>query len=384
VSATANPTAAAKVRKPASGRAKLLLLLFTIVLVVGVPELVLRLVRTPWQVIDHRVQEPHGFYGHANMPSVDSVAATAEFRHRVRHNAQRMRADREYTARKPEGTRARVLFLGDSFTYGYGVEEPETFVRRWAGLHTDFEVINTGVPGYGQGQQLAVLDRLGPALKPDVVVLVWFCNDLIDNVLEGRPDYRLSPDGKVERADGKTWPGPNAEPLAPEPPGTPKRRSTPLKRFYIEDAIQDQIRPWRFRVRKAEPEDPKLTERRKQSWPETERLLGLIRTRCDELGTKLIVVNMPESTTIDASWAVPIWPAQPVDPAGPLGELCGRIGVPFVDLTPALGAAHRAVSGRPEIFYFLDRHLTPKGHGVVVEEFRKLLDPLVDSALPKG
>lgn len=72
---------------------------------------------------------------------------------------------------KPEGKR-RVLVLGDSFTFGPGVPEEKTFVRRCEALlgRPDVEVLNGGTNGYATGQQYVWLRERGLRFSPDVVV----------------------------------------------------------------------------------------------------------------------------------------------------------------------------------------------------------------------
>ncbi len=96
-----------------------------------------------------------------------------------------------YGLRGPElnqtKTKKRILFLGDSFTFGYGINEKDTFPRLLARLlneyHPDsYEVINLGVMGYGTDQELAYFKTTGINLTPDIVVLAFFGgNDLSDN-----------------------------------------------------------------------------------------------------------------------------------------------------------------------------------------------------------
>jgi len=72
--------------------------------------------------------------------------------------------DREYSYAKPDNTR-RVLCLGDSFTFGYGVEWDETFAKvleerldhdKTGG--TRWQVLNAGVNHTGTTHQLAYLN----------------------------------------------------------------------------------------------------------------------------------------------------------------------------------------------------------------------------------
>ncbi len=97
---------------------------------------------------------------------------------------------REIGERRP-GT-PRVFCLGDSFTAGKGVRDGESFpdvlerelCRRL--VDRPVEVVNGGVIAYGTDQQAGLLRRLGPALRPDVVVVAFFVgNDFGDNLASG-------------------------------------------------------------------------------------------------------------------------------------------------------------------------------------------------------
>ncbi len=82
-----------------------------------------------------------------------------------------------------EKTEKRILVLGDSVVYGYGVENNETFPYIMNDL-TDYEVINAGVTAYSTKQELDYLKRDGIKLQPDIVILTFFIgNDFTDNLL---------------------------------------------------------------------------------------------------------------------------------------------------------------------------------------------------------
>jgi len=90
--------------------------------------------------------------------------------------------DREYAEAKPAG-KIRVLMLGDSLTFGWGVrieDTPSKMVERQLneGLSEPrFEVINAGVGNYNTVQEVTYFLKKGSRLKPDVVVLNYFIND---------------------------------------------------------------------------------------------------------------------------------------------------------------------------------------------------------------
>jgi len=80
------------------------------------------------------------------------------------------------------GDGTRLLMLGDSITFGWGVPQNETVAERLeASLTAQSEkpvsVINSGVGNYNTAMQVAWFEQYGLALNPDVVVLNVFVND---------------------------------------------------------------------------------------------------------------------------------------------------------------------------------------------------------------
>ena len=73
----------------------------------------------------------------------------------------------DVAARPPPGS-PRVLVLGDSVAFGWGLEEAEGFAPRLAQalgrLGARAEVLNAGVPGYSLPSSVALYRELAPAL----------------------------------------------------------------------------------------------------------------------------------------------------------------------------------------------------------------------------
>jgi hypothetical protein len=122
---------------------------------------------------------PRGYFGPAN--EVEHVTNRLGFR--GPEFALTMR-DGRVVAHKPEGV-VRLVFLGDSFTFGEGVRYPDTYPSRTAALlqkrsppgAPEFEAYNLGVGGYNTTQELLLLERLGLEALPDCVVLGYVLND---------------------------------------------------------------------------------------------------------------------------------------------------------------------------------------------------------------
>jgi lysophospholipase L1-like esterase len=73
---------------------------------------------------------------------------------------------------------ARIVVLGDSYAFGFGVDDDETFAARLAGLLGGrAEIRNWGVPGYNLAQQVELLRVRGREAAPDLVVLALHPND---------------------------------------------------------------------------------------------------------------------------------------------------------------------------------------------------------------
>jgi GDSL-like lipase/acylhydrolase family protein len=73
-----------------------------------------------------------------------------------------------------------ILVLGDSFTFGSGVADHETFAARLdRALAPAVSVVNGGQPGYGVFQMAATLRRVAPVLRPSLVVIVLWQGDLL-------------------------------------------------------------------------------------------------------------------------------------------------------------------------------------------------------------
>lgn len=100
----------------------------------------------------------------------------------VTHNAEGFR-DWEHTP----SAKPAIAFLGDSFVWGYDVEASERFTDKLQAKHTDWDVFNFGVSGYGTDQELLLLERIFDQYKPHVVFLVFSTEtDGLDNATNVR------------------------------------------------------------------------------------------------------------------------------------------------------------------------------------------------------
>lgn len=101
----------------------------------------------------------------------------------VHTNAQGFRSA-DFDAAKRPGV-LRVVVLGDSSTFGWGVESFEAYPERLATALAEqlgrppesIEVLNLGVPGYSTFQGRVLLERVALGLAPDAIVWSYLSND---------------------------------------------------------------------------------------------------------------------------------------------------------------------------------------------------------------
>jgi lysophospholipase L1-like esterase len=128
-------------------------------------------------------------------PNATVTWSSAEFTETMRTNGRGLRGP-AVGPRRP-GV-ARLVAIGDSFTYGHGVQDDEAYpavlARTLAARGHAVEVVNAGVPGYSTDQAYAWARRDGLALEPDLLLVGVHCSDLSDN--HERPLYDVV-DGRL-------------------------------------------------------------------------------------------------------------------------------------------------------------------------------------------
>ena len=109
----------------------------------------------------------------------------------VQLNALGLR-DREYSVPAPAGVK-RIVVIGDSVTFGNYMPQASTYVEQlealYAAQNQSIEVINLGLGGYDTLQEVASLEDVGLAFKPDLVIVGFCINDI--GVASGNLDYIL-------------------------------------------------------------------------------------------------------------------------------------------------------------------------------------------------
>ena len=117
---------------------------------------------------------PTDAIGHLHIPGSNARLMGVE----VQINSDGFR-DREYPVGRSAGV-PRVIFLGDSLTFGWGVEQENRFselIETRNQRLDSVEIINFGTGNYNLAQEVALFELKGRKYKPDQVVVFYFIND---------------------------------------------------------------------------------------------------------------------------------------------------------------------------------------------------------------
>lgn len=228
---------------------------------------------------------------------------------------------------------ADVVAFGDSFAFGYGVDDAEVYTERAAGL----SVKAVASVAYSMVHGVLLMRRLAPRLRGKTVVWLVYCgNDLSDNIRPNQGGYRMP----FARGDpGESW-------------------------EIVTDHVSPE--PWRF----ASPTSTNpalLAAFCTPSWysqrvfSAADFLVGEAARACDEAGASLVVLSAPHAMQVkDPAWVASLSPEPArVDlrlPDRRLEASCAERGVPFVPLVDRL---------RPRDYWREDMHWNPRGHRLV-------------------
>jgi lysophospholipase L1-like esterase len=246
----------------------------------------------------------------------------------------------------------RILCIGDSNTFGYGVQEDETHsavaqrLLREAGRSV--EVVNMGVPGWSTGQERDQLVQLGLPLHPRAVVLQWNTNDIPEM---GDVWNKRVIDGELVRgSDVATY-----ELLTGDGPVPLWAHSELLKLIDVKWRIARH----RWGGTRGAPTAFDLDPVPRADYEPTFAAIAEIASACRANGARLLVFDPPGREEIER---------------GLMGrhheyvrELCGKIGAGWIDVYAATRAAYEK-NGHQDMFVERDSgHPNAAGHAIVGE-----------------
>ncbi len=284
--------------------------------------------------------------------------------------------DRERLTTKAPDSR-RIAVLGDSFTAGLGVKDPEVFTEVMEkNLEGKTEVLNFGVNGFGPTQEYLLLKNRVLLYRPDLVLMLFYLgNDFDDTTnltawIDGyqRPRAILDDRGKIAFTN---IPVPKASRSRRE-----RTRTCSLPRSHVVDFLDRLLHQQRDKYA-LDVLPPEVRLCRKNLDPSVAAALPLLRgllRETDELcrrqGSRFAIVLAPTVTQIydDMYWKriKSVYHLREEDydlflPNKLLAGIGAELGIPVLDLTPAL----RAEAGNgAELYYYKNRHWNAAGHRI--------------------
>lgn len=249
----------------------------------------------------------------------------------------------------------KLLFLGDSITFGVGVEVDATFVRlveKLLNSSKDFadkrsKTINAGVAGAGTIHEISLLRDIGIRYHPDIVVLNFFLNDII----------LISPEDVQEVKD--SWERVYFKHKIPVSLKNFLARSelfnllkTGYRNLFIKMGFIDVPRTdWGFWG----------SSLKDGYYDKFREYIKEIKELGDKEGFKLVIVCFPNYFQVEAKFPDNI-------PQQRLSAIAQAEDVPFLDLLPVLKDKRKATT------LYLDwAHLSPEGHQFVAEKMYQFL-----------
>ncbi len=271
----------------------------------------------------------------------------------------------------------RLLFLGDSITFGQGVNEEWTFVRLLENLARaqgeKWETVNGAVEGLGTNGELAVLNETGLALKPDVVILDFYLNDFLESpgIFVTRLPGLLDQSRLAHKLEGfftsrlfLSTSEKNISVIQPmqKPPDeifawrdefnknstvlTPQQKTDPTARAFQEAVLQN-FEDWGGSF------SPRV-------WKNLELLLEEFTRLANEHHFQLVLVAFPVRAQAETT---PLFDY----PQQRLSQIARTLKVPFFDLLPLFRMDFEKNKKEEDRLFFDHCHLTARGHRVTAE-----------------
>lgn len=258
---------------------------------------------------------------------------------------------REFAVPKPPGT-LRILMLGDSRTFGWGLTEAETYsgrveaaLQQQVGAARKVEVINAGVNAWSYPQMAAFFRERALAWQPDLVVLAE-ANLWTQFSEQNSPEFARQ---FMSRVRLKNF-----------------LRHFALYHFVVEVQLQEVYQRHRTKFIPVDPKQDELFKAQQQTDPDA-FFRDAIRSLCEiakAKGVKPVLAYLPTQTELESGK-----PGSNVRRVKQ--EVAAQLGVPLADLTPDL--APRA----KELYLDADPvHLNAAGNEIIAQKILQTLVPL--------
>ena len=265
----------------------------------------------------------------------------------------------------------RILLLGDSFTFGVGVNDDETFAdqlqkRLDQAAAGRYQVVNAGQPGKGTDYALLFLEERGAELKPSTMVLGFNSTDYFDN--EKGEYFVIEDDGSLTRRDV----------LANVPDRSKKILkyrswySWFLDRFHLGGLLKASYRGQV--VVASSPAGFGAHDDLSRTIESTDVYLGYVQQMAGRMGADFFLLYVPWQEEVEAFKAS----GEVSEKEESFVEMAEALQVPWVSTTPALAENPACCAD----FYFLEGHWNQEGHTIAARVLYEALRQRATAPVP--
>ncbi len=300
------------------------------------------------------------------------------------NNSLGFRDNREFGPKQPN--EFRLLLLGDSFTYGLGVNDDQTFGHRLEqGLrrhNLEATVINAGNPGHGTDYELKLFQSVGAKLQPDVTIFGFF-PAVFERDARGEY-YAVGPDGQLQAKRLKPATGGIKALLLYFPAYNWLVSWSQAANLVKQAAVQYLVKANRDQAGKegltaglvvfssndaagfSNPANRKLTK----------TYLDHLREEVRRSGSELVVCYIPPASEVEAYRRQ----GKISRDEQAISEIVERQGGQLLSLTPVLAAAPEPIQG----LYYPEGHWTARAHEVAGSYLERYLLEKNPAPGPRG
>ncbi|MBN1593522.1 MAG: SGNH/GDSL hydrolase family protein [Candidatus Coatesbacteria bacterium] len=351
--------------------------------------------------------------GWSKIPNEEGLYIRPEYEVHEKINSKGLRGP-EIPYEKPDGE-FRILFLGDSFTEGYAVSDKDHFITKVQSsinscdAPTRFLAINAGTGAYGIDQELLFWENEGIKYSPDLVVLMFYHNDVWESSEDkhgdalrwGKPRFELHngvltltnvpvPRYTLKRADSnharsenltlKQWLNRNSR-IYSFLRSRLKRISwlnsaaialglaqKPCKKAGRPGYLPLPKRLWIFQSNRPREAD--------EAWMLIEALLERLQKGVKMSGSDLLVFYIPYKAAIytdelEAARGIYDFGDTELDldrPGRDLRRICEKLSISYIDSTDAFRARAAALKEKNErLYYVRDGHWNAQGNDLAAD-----------------
>lgn len=299
------------------------------------------------------------------------------------------------TLSPPDPLAYRVVFIGDSFTYGYPIKDrTKAFPAVFGQLFNEGAVegvearriqsYNLGTPSYSPSVYGVVLREITPALKPDMVVLGLDDSDPQDDILYG----------PMLVTDSRGLPV-SVHPGLPGVPHWLKPVASRVKLVRLSLGLGDKayrkfvdrepqvLKRWESRLGHYRP-GPGTEAQWSGAFQRSHALVAAMHDYCEARGIRFCVINYPYppavSQTEGLTWRkhFHFGTDQLYEPSfhEATRTFCQSRKIPYYDFTTKL----RSLTDHKGLFLSDDDpHYSPEGNAMLARELVRFLGPMIDA-----